>query len=284
MVPSSCSDFGFTRIGDPYYCIRNKSIDYDPYEVPKSCKPGQFYNRTKGYRRISGDVCVAGFEKHYLPDVIPCPFDEVQQFLLIAQRDRICRFDLKTKQLTDLPVKDLKNIIAVDFDMKNNCVYWADIDADTIKRQCLGNGSVQEVLVSQEMASVEGLALDWISHTLYFVDGVLAKIELIRVDVNHMGRMRRTILDKLKKPRGIALHPTSGYLFWTDWSVEGSGIYRANLDGSNIKQLFGKKDGVEWPNGITVDHIAERIYWVEAKLDYIASSDLHGNRLLTFFF
>jgi hypothetical protein len=35
---------------------------------------------------------------------------------------------------------------------------------------------------------------------------------------------------------------------------------------------------VEWPNGVTIDHIAERIYWVDAREDYIASADLDGHR------
>lgn len=30
--------------------------------------------------------------------------------------------------------------------------------------------------------------------------------------------------------------------------------------------------------GITIDHIAERIYWVDARRDYVGSSDLHGHR------
>jgi sortilin-related receptor len=37
-----------------------------------------------------------------------------------------------------------------------------------------------------------------------------------------------------------------------------------------------KQPEVFWPNGITIDFIAERIYWVDASRDYIASSDLNG--------
>lgn len=60
--------------------------------------------------------------------------------------------------------------------------------------------------------SVEGLALDWVSNNLYFVDGSAAKIEVINTDISVRGRMRRTILDKsyLKKPRGITVHPMAG--------------------------------------------------------------------------
>ena len=65
------------------------------------------------------------------------------------------------------------------------------------------------------------------------------------------------------------------YLFWTDWAPGEPSVSRSNLNGQNVKRLFTKPD-VEWPNGITIDHIAERIYWVDARLDYIASSDLEG--------
>ena len=66
--------------------------------------------------------------------------------------------------------------------------------------------------MEKDLSSIEGMALDWISHVLYFVDGMRAKIEIIRTDVNYEGRMRRTILgpDTLKKPRGIAVHPMKG--------------------------------------------------------------------------
>ena len=49
------------------------------------------------------------------------------------------------------------------------------------------------------------MAYDWISKTLYFVDGSKKTIELVRVDVNREGRMRKTIMDEgvLTKPRGI---------------------------------------------------------------------------------
>lgn len=203
---------------------------------------------------------------------------EITEFLLVAQRDHISRIDLKDQKLETLPVHGLKNVIAIEFDLKNDCLYWADIVNDTIGRQCLRDGqSYPEILVETGLSSIEGMALDWVSNLLYFVDGVKMSIEVIRTDISIAGRMRRTILgsDKLKKPRGIAVHPMNGYMFWTDWAPGDASVSRANLDGTNVKRLFNK-DTVEWPNGITIDHISERIYWVDAKLDYIGSSDLNG--------
>ncbi|XP_067011986.2 sortilin-related receptor isoform X2 [Anabrus simplex] len=270
-------DYGFVRYPGTRHCIRNKTSSSNPYDVPTTCKPGQFYNRTKGYMKLPDDPCEGGNELLFLPDVLPCPVEEKAEFLLVAQRDRIVRVDLSTLVMETLPIMGLHNAIAVEFDMNTNCVYWADVVTDTIGRTCLNNGE-REILVDKDLASIEGMALDWVSNNLYFVDGMKAKIEVVRTDLHNEGRMRRTILGPeqgIKKPRGIAVHPMQGYMYWTDWAPGDSCVNRANLDGSNIKRLF-KSPMVQWPNGVTIDHIAERIYWVDAREDYIASADLDG--------
>ncbi|KAL0266712.1 UNVERIFIED_CONTAM: hypothetical protein PYX00_009183 [Menopon gallinae] len=273
-------DFGFERSLTERHCIRNKSFDFNPYKIPATCTPGGFYNRTRGYRKIPGDVCLNGREDLYLPQTLPCPVKEKKEFLLVAQRTQITRIDLKDNSVVKLPIENLTNVITIEFDMRNNCVYWADMRHEVIGRQCLASGtSKPEILVMHNITSIEGMALDWVSNNLYFVDGVRVKIEVIRTDIQIQGRMRRTILDKrvIKKPRGIAVHPMQGYLFWTDWAGNESCVSRANLDGSNVKKLFAYPV-VQWPNGVTIDYIAQRIYWVDAKLDYIASANLDGKQ------
>lgn len=276
-------DYGFMKFGTPYHCIRNKTIvGYDPYAVPNDCQPGTFYNRTKGYMKIVDDECIGGLARNFEPDQIPCPMSETAEFLLVAQREQITRIDLRhgvSYKMEMLPVHNLKNVIALEFDMNSNCLFWADIVNDTIGRQCLNGTSYPEILVETDLSSIEGMAYDWVSKVLYFVDGVKMRIQIIRTDINFMGRMRRTILgpNNLQKPRGITVHPVNGYMFWTDWAPGNASISRANLDGTDVKRLFVKPT-VEWPNGITIDHIAERIYWVDARADYIASSDFDGKR------
>ena len=64
-------------------------------------------------------------------------------------------------------------------------------------------------------------------------------------------------------------------MYWTDWSGSNPSVSRSNLDGADVRRLFTSPE-VQWPNGISVDFIAEHIYWVDAKQDYIATADLHG--------
>uniref|UniRef100_A0A1Y1JYN2 Sortilin-related receptor n=1 Tax=Photinus pyralis TaxID=7054 RepID=A0A1Y1JYN2_PHOPY len=269
-------DSGFSRSGNIAECIHNKTTSDKPYDPPATCQYGQFYNRTKGYKKVAGSKCVAGSERRYLPDLISCPSAQDDKFLLIALREKISRLYLHNNKWEPLPIENLTNVIAVEFDMKSRCMYWSDIGTKLIGRQCSNNAP--EVFLYGNLTLVEGLALDWISRHLYFVDGRRAKIEMVTTDQNRLGRMRRTILDSkhLVKPRGLAVHPVAGYLFWTDWSPERPSVSRSDLDGSDVRVLFDKKY-VHWPNGITIDFVAERIYWIDAREDYVGSSDLHGN-------
>lgn len=79
------------------------------------------------------------------------------------------------------------------------------------QRLCFDGHHDVETLV-EDTQSVEGLAFDWVSKNLYFVDGDQKTLEVIRTDISNFGRMRRTLLssDTLDNPRGIALHPYKG--------------------------------------------------------------------------
>ena len=257
----------------------------DPFSVPEWCKVGKIFNRTRGYRKISGDTCFGGEEDWYSPQAIPCPFSPKhdEQFMLFVQRQSISRVLLNEENPTKeilVPHSYLINAIAADFDHKKNCLYWSDIGIDKIMRLCLdGQQSQPEMLVETGLESVEGIALNPINNHLYFVDGEQAKVEMIRTDINNEGRMRRTILAKpsLEKPRGIALNVIKGYIFLTDWGNNNPGIIRCELDGANVVRLFNSSV-VSWPNGIAVDYLTQKIFWVDARRDYIASADFDGQR------
>ena len=120
---------------------------------------------------------------------------------------------------------------------------------------------------------------------LYFVDGNKKSIEFVKVNVNREGRMRKTILDRnvLGKPRGITVHPTEGYLFYSDWADKAACIGRSKLDGSGHKKIVTTDKNNElllgWPNGLTIDFevTPSRLYFVDAQKDFIASCKMDGS-------
>ena len=48
------------------------------------------------------------------------------------------------------------------------------------------------------------------------------------------------------------------------------------MDGSNPLVLF-KSPIVQWPNGLSLDYVANRLYWTDAKKDMIASCLFDGS-------
>ena len=181
-------DFGFKEEERTSQCIRDPDMTQDPFTIPNTCSVGQFYNRTKGYRLVAGDTCTGGDGSRYSPELISCPVAEESDFILVAQRQKILRIDLRNPTHTDpLPLPSLQNVFAIEFDLKNNCVYWADSLQDKIWRLCMDGKSMPQLLVESQLESIEGMTLDWLSNNLYFVDGARSKIEVIRTDVNHAG-------------------------------------------------------------------------------------------------
>lgn len=65
------------------------------------------------------------------PEFIIC-YRDVQEFLLVAEREKIARYDLVNDNWEELPITGLKNVIAIEYDIRTQCVYWADIVNDTI--------------------------------------------------------------------------------------------------------------------------------------------------------
>lgn len=284
-------DFGFIRDkAAASSCIKDPQFeDHEPQAPPANCPPDTFYNQTKGYRLLPGDVCQGGLSSRYEPELRACPMDisQPRTFMLVAQRKRIVKLDLATPNSTleELPLIGVNNVIAMDFDYDTDCVFWADIDKDKIMKQCLGNGSLPEVLAMSQLYSVEGMAYDHISKILYFVDGTMKRIELVKVNAHYEGHMRKIILNsdilgEKSKPRGIAVHPTEGYLFYSDWADKAASIGRSRLDGTNHSIIIDN-DGkgrriLGWPNGLTIDFSAERLYFVDAQKDFVASCNLDG--------
>ncbi|XP_041365332.1 low-density lipoprotein receptor-related protein 4-like [Gigantopelta aegis] len=197
-------------------------------------------------------------------------------YLLFASRGSIRRISMDTKDYTDvyLPLPELHNVIAVDYDLKNNKVYYTDVYLDVIRRASL-NGSNMETLIEKELSTTDGLAVDWIAGNLYWTDTGRDVIEVARLD----GSCRKTLVQKnLDEPRAIALFPRKGLMFWTDWGLHPK-IERAYLDGTTRKLVIANNLG--FPNGLSIDYDARRLYWVDAKLDKIETSDLNGKNRVT---
>ncbi|KAI8432507.1 hypothetical protein MSG28_013508 [Choristoneura fumiferana] len=234
----------------------------------QTCKPQK--NRHKC-------TCYEGYR--LADDGFTCKSTENATPLLVFSN----RHEVRAVELPSLTsralISSLKNTVALDWKRAGDQVtlYWTDVVDDHIY-----SGTVQgialsdiKVVIDQGVSTAEGLAVDWVGNNLYWVEGSLHQIEVARLD----GRYRRTLVSgDMESPRAIAVDPKHGYLFWSDWEQAAPRIERCSM-GGNARTVVVRVDELAngaWPNGITLDHLATRLYWIDAKSDSIHTTLYDG--------
>ena len=96
--------------------------------------------------------------------------------------------------------------VGLDFDYRAHKIYYSDVLLDVIYR-INRDGTERENVLASQNEGVEGLALDWISGNLYYIDSRKATLNVINTGAP---RIRRTLLKNLARPRAIAVHPNKG--------------------------------------------------------------------------
>lgn len=120
------------------------------------------------------------------------------------------------------------------------------------------------------MSKPEDIAVDYITGNIYFTDNDYAHVAVC----SNNGRYCKAIItENVHRPRGIALYPQKGKMYWTDWGSNPM-IAVASMDGNFNKKLVS--ENVDWPNGLTLDWPNERLYWVDAKHKTIESCKTDG--------
>uniref|UniRef100_A0A0N4ZV61 EGF-like domain-containing protein n=1 Tax=Parastrongyloides trichosuri TaxID=131310 RepID=A0A0N4ZV61_PARTI len=162
----------------------------------------------------------------------------------------------------------LQKTAMIDVDIKDNKIFYVDIGTNVIEKINI-DGAFPEPIQTYEVDGVEGIAVDWVARNLY-----TARRSDIFVQTLD-GRFRKSLYKNVfKMPRALACHSLKGKLFGTDWSSNAF-IASANMDGSDFKKIV--TDGIVWPNALTIDIYANKIYWADAFLDTIQMANLDGS-------
>jgi low density lipoprotein-related protein 2 len=164
--------------------------------------------------------------------------------------------------------------VGLDFDAYEDSIYYSDVILDVIYKVNKDGTGRENVLASQN-EGVEGLAIDWASHNLYYIDSRKGTLNVLSTkNTSH----RRVLLKDLKRPRAIVVHPNKGYIFFSEWDRPAN-ISRANSDGTDV-QVF-RNVLLGWPNGLAMDYDSDRLYWCDALLDHIQHAKLDGTDVKT---
>ncbi|XP_038051798.1 low-density lipoprotein receptor-related protein 4-like [Patiria miniata] len=169
---------------------------------------------------------------------------------------------------------DLSRPVAIDYDPVDGMVYWTDVQRKSISRALL-DGTGVTVLVTGLLIP-DGLGLDVDNRVMYWTDDGTDLIERATMDGKDRAvviNLRNESIDEVK-PRAIVVDTIHNHLYWTDWGSYPK-IERANTDGSSRIVLVDT--GLQHPNGVALDFDGGRMYWCDAALDLIESTDLLGD-------
>uniref|UniRef100_A0A3P9JKQ0 Epidermal growth factor n=1 Tax=Oryzias latipes TaxID=8090 RepID=A0A3P9JKQ0_ORYLA len=161
-------------------------------------------------------------------------------------------------------------ILAVDYDPIQNQVYFASIGQKTIERIHLKGGS-RDLLVSDDLLSPEGLAVDWVHRRMYWTDSSKSTIDGSTL----AGQNRKTVVrEELERPKGIAVHPLKKKLIWTDVGRRPV-VEASSLEGGDRAVIASS--GLVAPTGLTIDFTEDRLFWCDQKRGVIESAGLDGS-------
>ncbi|KAM4553054.1 low-density lipoprotein receptor-related protein 5 isoform 1-T1 [Fundulus diaphanus] len=225
----------------------------------------------------AGAQCRCAFHYTLNPDGRNC--SSPLSFLLFSQKASISRMVLGD-QSPDiiLPIHVMRNVRAVSYDPLERLVYW--LDGRQNIRRARDDGTMSSIIVSSPSQPVDNqlhdLSLDPYSRHIYWTCETTNTITVQKMDGHIVGVV---VKDDTDKPRAIVVNAEKGYMYFTTVQEHSAKIEGASLDGTERESLFST--GLIRPVALALDNKLGKLFWVDADLKRIESSDLTGaNRIV----
>ncbi|GAB1600507.1 low-density lipoprotein receptor-related protein 2-like [Argonauta hians] len=237
-------------------------VDINECEPPGICSQ-QCLNLPGSYRcfcgvgyRSDGNKCLA-IENSTSP------------FLILTHWQSFSNLSLDLQIRRRKRIKDAIFLTSVDIDTANQTIYMSDERRGLIFRTKI-DGSSTNIINTGETGAIFAIAIDWIGRNIYSA----CNRALIVSDLN---ANHKVILAKenISYPYSIKVDPRRRYryLFWSEMYIN-SRIERMDLDGENRRTIVSKE--IMWPTALTIDYPSRRIYFADARLNFIAFCTYDG--------
>ena len=237
---------GYTLSDDKKTCL-----DINECEVFGRCSQdcqnvvGGYSCRCKqGYTDVDGTCKVTGNDPAWL---------------FFSSMSGIQNLDIKSNKTYNVTKSNVHQAIAVTYDHQTDRVYWSDfVTGGSIASARRDGSDLNFFLKGGKVGIVESMAVDYITRNLYLVDSLKKIVRVCSLDgqsgvpvpnkrQSNWEAVCSNILSNIDQPRGIALYPTDGLLFYTNWG-ENPHIGRAGMDGSHQKDIIYEDIGM--PNAL----------------------------------
>ncbi|KAM4747690.1 low-density lipoprotein receptor-related protein 6 isoform 5-T5 [Rhinophrynus dorsalis] len=229
---------------------------------------------------VSGYTC--GCPVHYSLNSDNKTCSAPSAFLLFSQKNAINRMVIDEQQSPDiiLPIHNLRNVRAIDYDPLEKHIYWIDSRQNIRRAQEDGSQSmtvVASTILNQNMdVQPYDMSIDVYSRFIYWTCETTNVINVTRLDGRAVGVVLR---GEHYRPRAIVVNPERGYMYYTNLQEPLAKIERAALDGTEREVLFST--GLSKPIALALDNKMGKLFWADSDLRRIESSDLSGaNRIV----
>uniref|UniRef100_A0A8C0RRE5 EGF-like domain-containing protein n=1 Tax=Canis lupus familiaris TaxID=9615 RepID=A0A8C0RRE5_CANLF len=222
-------------------------------------------------RNVPGSYSCACIQGYQLYNGTSCRVTDGAVKILIAAGRELGVLDRRTGIYEPLiPIKSRPTSVA--YDLERSMYFWVD---EVINVFVLGKPN--SVPLYPELKTVDSISLDWLTGQLYWASSFARVICAGLSD----GRGYVRILEKDLVPEQLIVFPTKKSLYWVNRGKKGMRtIEAAGMDGSDRKVLAAVN--VEEPVGLTLDHVAGRLYWISEYKESIETVNVDGSGRHTF--
>ncbi|KAK3605314.1 hypothetical protein CHS0354_003961 [Potamilus streckersoni] len=169
-------------------------------------------------------------------------------------------------------------LLSVDGDYKLKQAYVYDFNTNAIYMYAnfsigLSGDNDWKILHMGTSKDFVKLAVDWISHNIYWTDPQYKWIMVQSLLSNDTSLHRVLIHENLEGPHALALDPMECLLFWSDIG-KFTKIEVSSLSGRNRKSLISSN--LFNPYSLAADYVARRLYFIDARARSIQTVTYEG--------
>jgi len=242
----------------------NKTCD----DINECLTPGSCSQYCKNYNGTYQCECDDGYV--LLTDKKTCRAKAPLPYLIFSSKLDIREATTNFKDYKSL-VKQAESSKAVDVNINEKMIYWADAKNKRISRISRDKTQPAEILV--ENVEPKSIAVDWIGQNLFWTDG--SKIHVSKLNGQHVKTFMSAKADE--KFHALAVLPEQGLLFWSDVG-KNSKIESISLAGTERITLMdsGKVNKATF---LSIDRNLQHLYWVDIEKAEVSASNFDGTNV-----
>ncbi|KAI6216141.1 Low-density lipoprotein receptor repeat class B [Aphelenchoides besseyi] len=274
---SNSNSFETFRFTDP--SIQPNRTNPNPCNVQNGgCS--HFCLQIPGYPWFS---CACPVGVRLLNDEKTCNPKGMKRILFIAATNGLLYLSLDTDEFIPKPVhlsttkigKTSRQVVAVDFDVESNYVYWIDREAQNFCRSYWNENKIEYLPIpSSKVADATVIAIDSIGQNFFWLDSLNGRIEVVSLHALERPYRQTIISHNLISARALTVDSRNGWIYFSNFA-NGTQIERSWLDGTHREVLI-RVSGPNWITSIVVEN--DQIYWVDIEMSMLMVAQLSDAR------